>query len=62
MINNMEQVITASKTIKSIGMLGYLLECKQAEKEGYKALGNPDVEGIEYSQVFVKYKNTEDYK
>lgn len=57
----MEKEIVASKTIKAIGFNAYLSECKQAEKEGYKMLGNPEVKGQEYTQIAVIYKNIEEY-
>lgn len=58
----MEQHIVASKTIKAIGLGPYMSECKQAEKEGYKMMGNPEVKGQEYIQIAVKFKELEEYK
>lgn len=58
----MEKEIVASKTLKAVGMNAYYTECKQAEREGYKVLGNPEVIGNQYSQVVVKYQNQEVYQ
>ena len=57
----MEKEITESKTIKAYGLQAYYSECKQAEKEGYKLLGNPEVSGNLYVQIVVKYKYLEEY-
>ncbi len=58
----MEKEIVASKTIKAIGLNAFYSECKQAEKEGYKLLGNPEVKGQEFSQIVVKYQYQEVYQ
>jgi hypothetical protein len=58
----MEKEVVATKTIKAIGMQAYMLECKQAMKEGYDVLGNPEVTGNTYTQIVVKYKEVEAYK